>query len=50
MVGTWRRRSGATFAVCHGRKPAVVLELEGTAYERIVVTVEDPQDVLAKLR
>jgi hypothetical protein len=49
MVGTWRDQGTVTFAVCHGRRPAVVLELTGQRYDRIVVTVEDPEDVVANL-
>src|SRR5216683_7582547 len=47
MVGTWREAQRVTFAVCHGRGPAVVLELTGQRYDRIVVTVENPEDVVA---
>jgi len=49
MVGTWREAQRVTFAVCHGRGPAVVLELTGQRYDRIVVTVENPEDVVARL-
>jgi hypothetical protein len=49
MVGTWRDKQGVTFAVCHGRRPAVVLELTGQHYDRLVVTVENPDDVAAAL-
>ena len=28
-----------TFAVCHGRKPATVMELTGQPYGRIVATI-----------
>jgi hypothetical protein len=38
MVGTWRDKERVTFAVCHGRRPAIVLELTGQRYDRIVVT------------
>jgi hypothetical protein len=48
MVGTWRD-DGVTFAVCHGRRPAVVLDLAGQPYDRIVVTVENPDDAVASL-
>ena len=47
MVGTWRDDDGVTFAVCHGRRPAVVLDLVGQPYDRIVVTVENPGDAVA---
>ena len=40
MVGTWWDGEKVTFAVCHGRRPAVVVELTGQCYDRIVVTVE----------
>lgn len=49
MVGTWRDRDRITFAVCHGRRPAVVLELTGQHYDRIVVTVDNPDEVVASL-
>ena len=49
MVGTWRAKERVTFAVCHGRRPAVVLELSGQPYDRIVVTVDNPDEVAASL-
>jgi hypothetical protein len=49
MVGTWRDKERVTFAVCHGRRPAVVLELTGQHYDRFVVTVENPDEVAAAL-
>ena len=49
MVGSWRDKGRVTFAVCHGRKPAVVLDLAGERYDRIVVTVENPDEVAASL-
>jgi hypothetical protein len=49
VVGTVRHGTGLTFAVCRGRGPAVVLDLVGAAYDRIVVTVEDPGEILSRL-
>lgn len=49
MVGTWRTSEAVTFAACHGRRPAVVLDLSGQAYDRLVVTVDDPEDVVKRL-
>jgi hypothetical protein len=49
MVVTWRDKERVTFAVCHGRRPAVVVELTGQRYDRIVVTVENPDEVIARL-
>jgi hypothetical protein len=49
LVGTWRNGAGATLAVCHGRKPAVVIDLHGAQFDRLVVTVEDPEHILRSL-
>lgn len=49
MVGTWRHQGGTTFAVCHGERPAVVIDLTGAAYDRLVVTVDEPEEVVRKL-
>ena len=49
MVGTWRDGESVTFAVCHGRRPAVVLDLADQVYDRIVVTVENPETAVAAL-
>jgi hypothetical protein len=38
-----------TFAVCHGRQPAVVLDLAGQPYDRIVVTVGHPDQIVSRL-
>ncbi len=42
-------RTGLPFAVCHGRRPAVILELAGQPYDRIVVTVDDPDEIVRRL-
>jgi hypothetical protein len=49
MVGIIRNGAGLTFAVCRGRRPAVVLDLAGQAYDRIVVTVENPGEIVSRL-
>ena len=49
MVGTSRDEERVTFAVYHGRRPAVVVELTGQRYDRIVVTVENPDEIVARL-
>jgi hypothetical protein len=38
-----------TFAVCHGRQPAVVFDLAGQPYDRIVVTAGHPGQILSRL-
>jgi hypothetical protein len=50
MVGVWRSGTGTTFAVCHGREPAIVIELDGAQFDRIVVTVGDPEQVQRALQ
>ena len=49
LVGTVREGDRVTFAVCHGRRPAVVLDLVGQQYDRIVLTVENPGEVISLL-
>jgi len=46
-VGTRRGGFGRDFAVVHGKGPAVVVELEGEKYERLVVTAQDARGVAA---
>jgi hypothetical protein len=40
-VGTRRGKYGKDFAAVHGKGPAVVVELEGVDYQRIIVTLDD---------
>jgi hypothetical protein len=49
-VGTRRGSFGKDFAAVHGRGPAVVVDLEGAAYARIVVTTSDAESVAAEIR
>jgi len=49
MVGTWINREGSTFAVCHGRGPAIVIDLAGQHVDRIVMTVDNPEDAVTEL-
>jgi hypothetical protein len=49
MVGTVQDGYGLTFAVCHGRGPAVVLDLSGQHYNRIIMTVQDPGEIVRRL-
>ena len=49
LVGTVRDSGSVTFAVCHGRRPAVVLDLAGQPYDRIVVTVANPDEIVSGL-
>jgi hypothetical protein len=49
-VGTRRGPSGTDFAVVHGRGEAVVVDLEGADYGRLVVTTADAESVAAEIR
>jgi hypothetical protein len=49
MVGTVHDGFGLTFAVCRGRGPAVVLDLAGHHFNRIVMTVADPGEIVRRL-
>jgi hypothetical protein len=49
-VGTWRGGdSGSTFAVCHGNGPGIVLDLTGEHYDRIVLSIDNPEQVASQL-
>lgn len=49
MIGTWRSPDATTFAACYGRRPAVVLDLAGSSHDRVVVTVDRPEQVVHAL-
>jgi len=49
MVGTWRQTGRTTFVACHGARPAVVVDLKDARFDRLVVTVDDPDQALAAL-
>ncbi len=49
-VGTRRGSFGKDFAAVHGKGPAVVVELEGQAYGRLVLTTDDAPGVLSAVR
>jgi len=44
-VGTRRGSFGKDFAAVHGQGPAVVVDLTGAAYGRLVVTTEDARAI-----
>jgi len=48
-VGTRRGSFGKDFAVVHGKEQAVVVELDGAAYSRVVVTAPDAGSVAAEI-
>jgi hypothetical protein len=49
MVGSFKGGDGSTFALCHGNGPGLVLDLTGQHYDRIVLTIDNPEQVAAEL-
>ncbi len=49
-VGTRRGSFGKDFAVVHGREMAVVVELDGAGYARLIVTTPDAENVAEAIR
>ena len=49
-VGTRRGSFGKDFVVVHGRQPAVVVDLAGASYSRLVVTTPDAERVADGIR
>lgn len=49
-VGTRRGGFGKDFAIVHGKGPALVVELQGAAFQRLVVTVDDADGAAATIR
>jgi uncharacterized protein len=48
-VGSFRDDRRTTFAVCHGHNPGVVIDLANSKYDRVVLTVENPDEIAARL-
>jgi hypothetical protein len=48
-VGTRRGAFGKDFAAVHGKGPAVVVELDNQEFQRWVLTVDDPDAVVAQV-
>lgn len=49
-VGSFKSQDGTTFAVCHHNGPAIVIDLAGQHYDRLVVTLDDPEQVASQLQ
>ncbi|HEU0101060.1 MAG TPA: hypothetical protein VFR07_01930 [Mycobacteriales bacterium] len=47
--GTWRRRSGRTYAAVRGSGPALLLELDGHRYDSVVVTTPDAERLAQRI-
>jgi len=49
MVGSFKGGDGSTFALCHGNGPGLVIELTGQHYDRIVLTLDNPEQLASEL-
>lgn len=49
-VGTFRWDGKVTLAVCNGRAPGVVVDLDGERLDRLVVVTEDPAADVDRIR
>ena len=48
-VGSFHADERVTFAVCHGHNPGIVIDLANSKYDRVVLTVENPEEIAARL-
>jgi hypothetical protein len=48
-VGSVHDADRVTFAVCHGHNPGIVIDLANSKYDRVILTVENPEDIAARL-
>jgi hypothetical protein len=48
-LGTWHARGGRMFAAIYGRSRGVVVELDGTRYRKLVVSLPDASELAASL-
>lgn len=49
VLGTLRSGTSITFAVCRAHRPAIVIELTGQRYARLVITTDDAEALAARL-
>jgi uncharacterized protein len=48
-VGSFHEDQRVTFAVCHGHKPGIVIDLANSKYDRVILTVENPVEIAGRL-
>lgn len=49
MAGMFSHHGARTFVICRGRGPAVVIDLTAQPFDRLLVTVDDPDAAVASL-
>jgi len=48
-VGSFHDADHVTFAVCRGHNPGIVIDLADSKYDKVILTVENPEDIAARL-
>jgi 6-pyruvoyl-tetrahydropterin synthase len=48
-VGSFHEDHRVTFAVCHGHNPGIVIDLASGKYDKVVMTVENAEEIAARL-
>jgi uncharacterized protein len=48
-AGSFHDDEHTTFAVCHGHNPGIVIDLANSKYDRVVLTIENPEEIAARL-
>jgi hypothetical protein len=48
-LGTWRHRRGKDFVALYRGKPAVIVRLRGTPFQRLLVADDDADAVVARI-
>jgi hypothetical protein len=48
-VGSFHKDQRVTFAVCHGHKPGIVIDLADGKYDKVVLTLCNGEEIAARL-
>lgn len=48
-VGSFHDDDRVTFAVCHGHNPGIVIDLASSKDDKVILTIENPEDIAARL-
>jgi hypothetical protein len=48
-LGTWRHRGGKDFVAVYRHRPGIVIELDGAAFARLVITADDAGRLASEL-
>ena len=48
-VGSFHEDQRVTFAACHGHNPGIVIDLANSKYDKVVLTVDNAEEMAARL-